>query len=368
MPVVLTVRRGSTADWARYDPILRAGEVGANIDTWELKFGDGATRWSELSVVTDDGDDRDETASYIAMAERIAREMRERALEDSMSSENSLRRSEVQLDETREITEQIDEIRIQIMTVEGQMPVEDPTAVELEEFRAWITPLISRADLDAASAASAKDAAQLAATSASQNMAQTSAAASTATSAMTASSQSAATAGTAATSAASSRDASAASASSAASSASATLTARDQAVAAQKAAEAARAAIEALPKYQDSGWRNIASLVQNGWTVSALAVRRTGNDVELLITGLNPGTADTFLNGITGFRPSPLAASRRWAVFNNLGTKVEIWSVANTGALAAGRLGGLLALGAMWSITWSTTDAWPTTLPGVALA
>lgn len=59
-------------------------------------------------------------------------------------------------------------------------------------------------------------------------------------------------------------------------------------------------------KHGDTGWRNMASLLANGWTATYVHVRRTGSTVWLRIRGLSGAgaTATTVLTLPTGFRPS----------------------------------------------------------------
>lgn len=50
----------------------------------------------------------------------------------------------------------------------------------------------------------------------------------------------------------------------------------------------------------DTGWRDITSLLSNGWASSRVLIRRQGNWTVLRITGLNPATAtgSYFLTGL----------------------------------------------------------------------
>ena len=41
-------RRATAARWAEVNPILREGELGIELDTRRMKFGDGVTRWNSL--------------------------------------------------------------------------------------------------------------------------------------------------------------------------------------------------------------------------------------------------------------------------------------------------------------------------------
>lgn len=45
---VIKLKRGLAASWAALNPILAQGEAGAEIDTGQLKIGDGFSSWNEL--------------------------------------------------------------------------------------------------------------------------------------------------------------------------------------------------------------------------------------------------------------------------------------------------------------------------------
>jgi hypothetical protein len=46
----LQFRRGTSAEWAAANPVLAAGEPGVDLDTGDLKIGDGTTAWSSMPV------------------------------------------------------------------------------------------------------------------------------------------------------------------------------------------------------------------------------------------------------------------------------------------------------------------------------
>lgn len=50
--VLMTVRRGTAAQWASANPVLAAGEVGQETDTGIEKIGDGTTVWLELPGIS----------------------------------------------------------------------------------------------------------------------------------------------------------------------------------------------------------------------------------------------------------------------------------------------------------------------------
>jgi hypothetical protein len=58
MPVVtqIQVRRGTASQWTSSNPTLSAGEFGFETDTNKLKCGNGATAWTLLPYINNDGD------------------------------------------------------------------------------------------------------------------------------------------------------------------------------------------------------------------------------------------------------------------------------------------------------------------------
>jgi len=51
IPSVIRMRRGTTAEWSQFNPILRDGEMGSvtgGVDNGRMKIGDGVTRWNNL--------------------------------------------------------------------------------------------------------------------------------------------------------------------------------------------------------------------------------------------------------------------------------------------------------------------------------
>lgn len=47
----LLQRRGSASQWAVTNPVLESGELGVELDTKNIKLGDGRTAWNNLSYV-----------------------------------------------------------------------------------------------------------------------------------------------------------------------------------------------------------------------------------------------------------------------------------------------------------------------------
>lgn len=49
--VIFRLRRATTAEWQRRDPILRDGEQVLDLTTRKMKVGDGTSKWSELDYM-----------------------------------------------------------------------------------------------------------------------------------------------------------------------------------------------------------------------------------------------------------------------------------------------------------------------------
>ena len=52
MELTIRLKRGSSSDWCRINPILAAGEAGIELDTHKFKFGDGITPWNALQYAS----------------------------------------------------------------------------------------------------------------------------------------------------------------------------------------------------------------------------------------------------------------------------------------------------------------------------
>lgn len=46
---VIRLKRGLAASWTEVNPVLAQGEAGAEIDTGQLKIGDGVSHWNDLA-------------------------------------------------------------------------------------------------------------------------------------------------------------------------------------------------------------------------------------------------------------------------------------------------------------------------------
>ena len=120
--------------------------------------------------------------------------------------------------------------------------------------------------------------------------------------------------------------------------------------------------------YGDTGLRRIDSLLTNGWTATAAAtygpwVRRNGNIVTLsgyLSWGGRTGTA--FLTLPLGYRPERITFGHIDTTTAEQGALVN---VATNGVLDAAYISTVtVGTSGFLSATFTTSDPWPTTLPG----
>lgn len=111
--------------------------------------------------------------------------------------------------------------------------------------------------------------------------------------------------------------------------------------------------------YGDTGYREMNTLLENGWTSDgSIRLRRTNTEVELVCYGLNStnATSQKFLSIPTGFRP-----------YNNIsfeGITARSYEADVTRALGSTRLGDQYN---GRSFIWRTIQPWPTAAPGTAL-
>ncbi len=114
----------------------------------------------------------------------------------------------------------------------------------------------------------------------------------------------------------------------------------------------------------DTGRRNIAADALNGWNIQGqLNIRRVGYTVHLLFGYLNPSaaTSDVIALLAPGFRPP--ANSEFFVRFGSGGGYVE---AQNQGNLQAPRTLGIVGPSARICLSYQTSEAWPTSLPGTA--
>jgi hypothetical protein len=114
--------------------------------------------------------------------------------------------------------------------------------------------------------------------------------------------------------------------------------------------------------YGDTGWRDMSASLTNGWIAGNILLRRMGNQSFLSFTGLNgaSASADSFLTAPAGWaRPIP---TNHYVPMNITTTTLGVMMFASSAwstpraACTAGSA----------HISWPSSDAWPTTLPGTA--
>jgi hypothetical protein len=117
---------------------------------------------------------------------------------------------------------------------------------------------------------------------------------------------------------------------------------------------------------RDTGRRNVASLLINGWTATTIEMQRVNERTYLRIKGLNGSAATNsrFLEVPTGFQPPDVMES---AVMRNSAGGFTLYI---TGSLSGGftmPTGSVFGTASQreWSIPCTAT--WPVTLPGVAI-
>lgn len=122
-------------------------------------------------------------------------------------------------------------------------------------------------------------------------------------------------------------------------------------------------------EYGDTGWRNITSTTINGWGAVEIRLRRVNETVYWGFEALN-ASASTLMNALlapSGFRfTGSTYVDRQFLTTATGPASVYRVTLSNTGVVAVQNWSTAIPLlyGALVS---STTEAWPTTLPGTAL-
>lgn len=116
--------------------------------------------------------------------------------------------------------------------------------------------------------------------------------------------------------------------------------------------------------YGDTGWRNITANLLNGWAGGTIYLRRVGSVVTMRLTGTSGAnkTAVDFIGMDLGFRPLattrvPFCATSTTVSVLEYSPTTNAWRSANTDNLGSN----------FSEINWTTTDPWPTSLPGTAV-
>lgn len=117
--------------------------------------------------------------------------------------------------------------------------------------------------------------------------------------------------------------------------------------------------------YGDTGWRDIKSLIVNGWVTASLLIRRVGSLVQLSGYYLNSADATSTLFAVLpeGFRMRHSGETR--VIAKSQSTTGSLIS-SSSGNLVSGDLSGVYGQNGHFSIEWLTDNPWPTTLPGNA--
>lgn len=117
--------------------------------------------------------------------------------------------------------------------------------------------------------------------------------------------------------------------------------------------------------YDGTGWRDVSSLLSNGWTATRIRLIRRGNRAILKVAGLDGtlATASTIITVPVGFRPG---FDKRDTFWSNV-TPSALFENANGGITTAARSStGSQEQEWSWEVGGSSID-WPTVLPGVAI-
>ncbi|MEX8058566.1 hypothetical protein [Microbacterium sp. 16-032] len=138
---------------------------------------------------------------------------------------------------------------------------------------------------------------------------------------------------------------------------------------------AGRAAYEYNPEadaeqliYGDTGWRNITTSVVNGWNANNLSIRRVGHRATLVAEGLTgaAATAQLAIALPSGFSGSGLPISPR-GLFHSATYPSAVYRAFIGGVLELQFPGWTTAMPTVFGeMSWYTSDAWPTSLPGSA--
>lgn len=121
---------------------------------------------------------------------------------------------------------------------------------------------------------------------------------------------------------------------------------------------------------RDTGWRNVASLLVNGWAASEARIRRYDDRVILELTGLD--AAGSTGAGLINFGASgnvlssnfaPEGGAFRLPSFEASSGRVQFYGNGSSSLSALFFEGTTLGSGFTIQLTWSTFRNWPTFLP-----
>lgn len=122
---------------------------------------------------------------------------------------------------------------------------------------------------------------------------------------------------------------------------------------------------QTLDLLKDTGWRNIQSLVA-GYLTGKIMCRRVGATVEIAAESLQVSGTGTFDftdplgAGWSPSRPLYTKGSDYWS--DSVAATVRVW----TDGKMRGQFGSVVDPKVHFQMVYTTTDAWPSTLPGTA--
>jgi hypothetical protein len=119
--------------------------------------------------------------------------------------------------------------------------------------------------------------------------------------------------------------------------------------------------------YGDTGVRDVKLDIKNGWTVSLMSLRRVGSMVTFGFYSMNPAakTDPVAYSMPSGFRPASYGGNLGFQVKTAFSPFTDNVSISGAGDVTP-PAGGISGSGIISLVTFSTSDAWPTTLPGTA--
>lgn len=117
---------------------------------------------------------------------------------------------------------------------------------------------------------------------------------------------------------------------------------------------------------RDTGWRNITSLLTNGWTATAIHIRRIDEWVYWEFRSLSGSAATTAsvmpMTSLTGFRS--YGGTNETPLIRGVGGVNGYLRISGTSIGAD--IGFAFPSNTVHSHSYPTTDTWPVTLPGIA--
>jgi hypothetical protein len=119
--------------------------------------------------------------------------------------------------------------------------------------------------------------------------------------------------------------------------------------------------------YGDTGVRRVETDFKNGWTCAIASLRRVNNVISFGLYTVNP-TSQTNIAAYTlpaGFKPASYGGNVAFPIRYSGATNTDWMQITSAGDVQP-PTGAISGNGYICVSTWTTTDAWPTTLPGTA--